>query len=363
MFNRSFSLSSKSYLPGVWSNFNSVRSTSLSIPFKPTKDYILNKTAGSKPPSLKKLSNKIKYQSPEGLDEIFKLSYNYLENNAKKIYDKLESTSDLKTRENLLIQAEINNPEVQYNFQYSNKLENNPNLIDYEQPIYRYLGKKHWESYSQMLLMQRLETLHVIPDTMPTLDPKAEVNVRFPFSTGLNLWIEPGDTLSSNTTSMEPSIKIQEYDLIDTTKQLYTILIVNPDNVDIENDSYYTSLNYALTNIKLSYNDNIVDARKFTNLKQNLLVDYQPPVPEKNAGQQRFSTWVFRQKDIMNNENILSKYANKFKSNFNIRKFAEYNNLEAIGAHVWRSEWDSNVANVRNIYGMPQGRVFTRERF
>lgn len=211
--------------------------------------------------------------------------------------------------------------------------------------------------------MQRLETLAAIPDTLPTLVPRAEVNIKFPFSTGVNKWIEPGEFLSSNVTSMRPIFKIQEYELVNVEKQLYTVLIVNPDVPDLSNDSFKTALCYGLVNINLTYNDNLIDPRKFHS--SNIIADYLPPVPEKNAGKQRFVVWVFRQPLIEDKQgpNMLEIDRKELsRDDFDIRQFTKKYNLTAIGAHIWRSEWDAKVAAVREKYGLPPGRVFSRVR-
>lgn len=338
----------------IWSEFTS-RPEALSIRSERIKKCVLEGTPSQGPPSIKRRSNRVKYSSPEKIDEVFKTCYDFLESRSAVKYAELEREEDPAKRTKLLVEAEVNNPEVLYNFQYGDKVENNPRFIDYNVPVYRHLGRQHWESYGQMLLMQRLETLAAIPDTLPTLVPRAEVHLRFPFSTGLNKWVEPGELLSSNATTLPPAIKIQEYDDVDTESQEYTMLILNPDEPDIASDSFKTTLQYGLTNLKISYNDNVVDSRKFT--ADNIIAGYLPPVPEKNAGVQRFVVWVFRQ-----SKHLAAGEAASARDNFNVRDFAHAHKLQPIGAHLWRSEWDSNVTNVRAKYGLPEGRVFHRVR-
>lgn len=350
----------------VWSDFTS-RSQSLGVTNAAIKQGLLNNAETTHgPASIKRRTNRMKYNSPEHIDETFSTCYEYLQTRAGKAYTRAgESGIEPELKNKLLVKAELANPEVQYNFQFNEKLDNIPSVIDYTQPVYRHLGRKHWESYHQMLLMQRLETLKVIPDTLPTLVPRARVDIKFPFSTGVNQWIEPGKFLSSGVTALEPVFKIQEFELVNPEEQLYTILIVNPDEPDLLNDSFKTSLSYGLTNVKIAYNDNVVDSRKF--FDRNVLANYLPPVPEKNAGDQRFAVWVFRQnidaetgKGVPIDNEVAMQ--NLDRENFDIRGFVENNNLDAIGAHVWRSKWDSNVKNVREQYNLPSGRVFSRVR-
>lgn len=338
----------------VWADF-SKRSASLAIASNSAKKYILEGKADQGPPSIKRRFNREKYNSPELIDEVFKLSYDFLEKRAEDKYKLAEQEQDQQKRFELEVQAELNNPAVQYNFQYHDKLENDSNVIDYNVPVYRHLGLKHWESYGQMLLMQRLETLSVIPDTLATLVPKAEVNIHFPFSTGVKKWIEPGAILSSNVTSMVPAIKVQEYEHgIDFENQKYTVLIVNPDVPDLASDSFKTSLAFGVSNVKIDYNNNLIDPRAYQS--DQIIANYLPPVPEKNSGKQRFCVWVFRQ------EGDFEKIGGVERDGFDIRAFVEENKLTPVGAHIWRSQWDSNVTKVREMYSLPEGRVFHRVR-
>ncbi|KAK5782165.1 mitochondrial 54S ribosomal protein mL38 MRPL35 PWA37_005146 [Arxiozyma heterogenica] len=345
----------------IWKDFTK-RSVALSLRSSKLKQSLFvnieanNNQSKKGPYTLRRKASRARYKSPEEIDATFKIAYSFLQDRADKIYSKIDQTNDPTLKNKLLVKAEINNPEVQYNFQFSDKIDNNPRLIDYNLPVYRHLGLKHWESYAQMLLMQRLETLHAIPDTLPTLVPRANVMIKFPYSTGVNKWIAPGEFLSSNVTQFEPIFKIQEFEKLDLATQKYTILIVNPDEPDLINDSFKTTLCYGLQNLTLDYNDNVIDARKF-NVKDNVLIDYLPPVPEKNAGQQRFVVWVFRQPNpTLTDTSVIQR------DSFNIRKFVELNQLDPIGSHIWRSEWDTNVANVRKKYGLPKGRVFSKVR-
>lgn len=307
------------------------------------------------PPSLKSRRFRIRYTSPAGINEAFDLAHDYLKKHAQEKYNQADKTQDPIEKSKLLVQAEINNPEVQYNFQYNDKYNNNTNIIDYTQPVYRSLKKTHWESYSQMLLMQRIEQHGVIPDTLPTLEPRAEVSLKFLNHTSVNRWIEPGTLLSSNVTMYPPSIKIQEFDDIDTQSQLYTVLIVNPDVPDVENNTYKTHLQWGLSNIKLDYNDNFITPKRLLEDSSiNEIIDYCPPTPEKNLPTQRFAIWVFRQSD-----QLTEKISNR---EFDIRKFVEEKKLQPIGAHLWRSAWDLNTPAVREKYGMPKGIVFHRVR-
>lgn len=326
------------------------------------RETLLNGVSKEGPPSLRTPYYRKRYIAPEGLNEAFDAAYDLLKNDSSVKFEKLKeielklkaNPNDLElinSKNQLEVEIEINNPEVRFNFDYNEKINNNPRFIDYNKPVYRELKKKHWENYGQMLLMQRLETLAIIPDSLPTLEPKAEVSLKFLNHTGVNTWIEPGSLLSSNVTTYPPSVKIQEFDTIDTSKQLYTLLIVNLDVPDVINNTYKTELNWGLSNIKLNYNENFINPERLLKDESiNEIIDYLPPTPEKNLPKQRFAVWVFRQ----SNELSLKLQEREF----DIREFTEKNELLPIGAHVWRSAWDLNVSKVRELYGLPKGEVY-----
>ncbi|CCH42147.1 54S ribosomal protein L35, mitochondrial [Wickerhamomyces ciferrii] len=346
------------------------KSDSFKIKYQQSRRAVLNGVGPYGPPSLRSRRAKLQYMSPLGLDEAFDSAYEILKTKSNETYKEIEeldtkisqtkNVNELEELNNLknskLVQAEIDNPEVRFNFTYHDKINNDSSIIDYNEPVYRELKKKHWEDYSQMLLMQRLEQLGAIPDTLPTLNPRAEILVKFLNHTTINRWIEPGKLLPTNATSYPPSFKIQEYENVDPKKQLYTVLVVNPDVPDLENDSFKTYLHWGLSNIKLSnFNENFIGPKQILENKEiNEIIDYLPPVPEKNIPTQRFITWVFRQP-----ESISINLKNR---DFDIRSFVEDHGLDAIGGHIWRSEWDSSVAKVRELYGLPKGTVYHRVR-
>lgn len=349
-----------------WAESKHSSSPALTTPSVDIRKALLNGIPESGPPSLKSRRGRDHYIPQPGLNEAFEEAYKVLKSKSEEAYKQVEqiekelssnpkSEELLKAKTSKLVEAEINNPEVQYNFRYSDKITNNTRLIDYNLPVYRELRKKDWESYDLMLLMQRLEQLGCIPDTLPTLVPKADVGVKFLNHTTINRWVEPGTLLSSNATTYPPTVKIQEFEDVDTKNQLYTVLLVNPDVPDLENDSFKTHIQWGLSNVKLEYNDNVINPKKLLEDSSiNELIDYFPPVPEKNTPTQRFITWVFRQP-----KQITEKIGER---EFDIRSYVEEHNLEAIGAHVWRSAWDTNVKNVRELYGLPKGTVFARVR-
>jgi large subunit ribosomal protein L35 len=309
------------------------------------------------PPSLKTRKAKLAYNSPVGLQQVFEHAKDIVKKESENHYkaaQELSKTDDaIKNNREInkhLVRAELHNPEVQYNFKMKK--------IDLTVPIYRYLSEREWRSREMLIMIQRLETLHVIPDTLPTITPKAAVSLQFPGV--INKWIEPGTILQTKVCMRRPVIKIQEFEKI-ADDSLYTVLIVDPDTPDLENDTFKTTLHWAVTNIPLSNVNHEVDVSM-----ANELVTYLPPHPEKNSPTHRYCVWVFRQsstpEQIRKLDFALDDEPLLTRDNFKIRQFVEKHQLVPVGAHLWRCDYDRTTDEVRTKFGLGEGLVYRRQR-
>uniref|UniRef100_A0A060TCA4 Large ribosomal subunit protein mL38 n=1 Tax=Blastobotrys adeninivorans TaxID=409370 RepID=A0A060TCA4_BLAAD len=313
------------------------------------------------PPSLKTRKAKRAYYSPIGLKEVFPLALQVLEKNAanhyteaKKLEDQLARKPNRPDRDAVKdkithhkVRAELHNPEAVYNHIIKHS--------DFNEPVYRYLAERDWRSHDLLLLMQRLETLKVIPDTMPTIEPRAHVRLQFPGV--VNKWVEPGTVLRNEVAAKRPILTVQEFDEV-SEGSLYTVVIVDPDTPDLETDSFKTTLHWAVSNVPLSNVNHEVDANK-----GNELVGYLPPHPEKNTPTHRYSVWVFRQATP---EEAIRKIdvdqTDVARERFDIRAFADKYGLTAVGAHVFRVNYDRSTDSVREKFGLGPGMVYSRVR-
>ncbi|CAN6652658.1 large ribosomal subunit protein mL38 [Trichomonascus vanleenenianus] len=313
------------------------------------------------PPSLRTRRARLAYHSPIGLKEVFPLAHEVIKKDSERHYTEaaklaveLEKTDNFQKKQHIknelnkhLVRAELHNPEVLYNFQIRKP--------DFAEPIYRYLSSRDWKSYEMLLLLQRLETLHVIPDTMPTVNPRAQVKLQFPGV--VKKYVEAGKVLRNDVCAKAPMLEVQEFAEI-TPGSLYTIVIVDPDTPDIPADSFKTTLHWAVANVPLSNTDHVFDPAKGTEL-----VSYLPPHPEKNSPTHRYCVWVFRQaKHGDSVKPIMVPAADVARDKFNIRRFARTHGLEAVGAHVWRVNYDRSTDAVRAKYSLGPGKVYTRTR-
>ncbi|KAG5417180.1 MRPL35 [Candida metapsilosis] len=352
---------------GVWTDF-SERASSLKINNDLIKGTLFGKGDTEEgPASLVNKEERLAYHSPIAVDETFEMAYKILEKQAEskyKVINRLKKSLESATSEKdvlaiknqidkYLVDAEIENPEVLYNAEFSD-----PAQLDKSQPVYRQLLKEKWENYDLLVTMQRLEQLHVIPDTLPTLVPKADVKIKFTHNTDdqFSKWVIPGALLPAFAVSEPPTIHIQEFDRVEGKNNLYTVLLVNPDTPDLETNSFTTTLHYGLKNVVLNNVDNSVDISKLLTVGPKVTFkEYIPLTPEKNAPAQRACVWVFRQSKELGDLSEPSE-------NFDIREFVATHGLTPIGAHVWRQKFDRSVPEIRKLYGLGEGRVYEKDR-
>lgn len=336
---------------------------SLKIQNPIAKAAVLNGEWRLGPPSLKTRRAKAAYKSPIGLKEVFPLAYEIIQKEkeqhyatADEIKQKLHTASSEEIKKELkdelnkhLVRAELSDPEVQFNYHIKH--------MDLRQPVYRHLAQRDWKKYDMLINIQRLEQLHVIPDTLPTIEPRASIELQFPGP--INKKVTPGEILRNSVTAVPPVLKVQEFEEI-PDGSLYTLLIVDPDTPDVVNDSFSTTLHWAVANIPLSNIDPNVDVSK-----ADQLVSYLPPHPEKNTPTHRYCVWVFRQASEpgeINKLEISKDDASLTRENFDIRAFVQANKLDPVAAHVWRVKYDLSTEEVREKFGLGAGRVFTRTR-
>ncbi|KAK9388700.1 phosphatidylethanolamine-binding protein [Lipomyces mesembrius] len=333
------------------------------------------------PATLKSRKSKLAYRHPIGLDQAFREALGVLEadrqqkyDNVLKMHDRIDAIlqhynvstiddiPDHKSRgdaylasveiEKGRINAEINNPEIIHQFNSGN--------FDMKFPVHRFLARQKWEKNDRLLLMDRLESMKVMPDTLPTFYPRVDLKIRFPGT--MAHWIDPGRIMSTGVTAQAPEFSIQ---IFEDKAKLYTIVIVDPDTPDVENDSYKTTLHYILADVKISGNEPLVDKSMAREL-----VPYLPPHPEKNSGFHRYAVWAFEQpggerlavqqrkgKGPIDVDRLLER------ERFDIRLFRSAHGLRAVGAHFWRNGYDSKTEGVREKFGLGPGSVYTHKRF
>jgi len=228
--------------------------------------------------------------------------------------------------EQLQILQDKDNPEIRWKF--------SKGYVNLERPIYRYLSEEKWKMRALPILLQRLETMNVIPDTLPSIKPRVDVRLRFPGETyeTEDGWMEPGVFVTTSIAEKTPILEIIPF--VEGTKK-YTICMIDPDAPDPENDCFMTLLHWLVTDIPITHLSHAVDLST-----GKIQLPYILPHPYRGMQYHRYTLFVFEQPAPTPG---LPDIPPPPRERFDIRSFTEKRRLEAVGAHMFRSEFDDNV--------------------
>ncbi|CAL1697070.1 unnamed protein product [Somion occarium] len=243
----------------------------------------------------------------------------------------------------LEIQSEVNLPSVRW------KARNG--LADLNQTVYRHLIEQRWREEGALdLLMERIYQMNVVPDMLPEMHPSFDLRVNFPEpppqSTVLRnrtkrkyQKIEPGVFLLPEQTRKPPMMYTTVFH---TEPRLYTMLMVDLDVPDLENQTYQTYLHWLQPNVSLSTFSQSPIPLTTTHTK------YIPPHPQKGTHYHRYVLLFVPQAHATERMQIPVP-TDEERLGFNYREFAEQYGLDAGrggGAFMWREVWDETVSKI-----------------
>lgn len=259
----------------------------------------------------------------------------------------------------LEVQSEINLPSVRW------KARNG--MADMTKPVYRHLVEQRWREEGALdLLMERIYQMHVVPDLLPSLQPSLDLRVNFseppPASVYLRTHtkrkyqkVEPGIFLLPEQTRRPPMLYTTVFH---TDPRLYTLLMVDLDVPDPENQSYQTYLHLLQPNISLSATSpspiSLTSAH----------TPYIPPHPQKGTPYHRYAILLLPQSNLTEPIDVPS-ISNADRLGFDFRKFSAQYGLDGSnggGAHMWREIWNPTVSEIYKdtlkmdepVYGLPK---------
>ncbi|KAJ7051219.1 hypothetical protein C8F01DRAFT_1176268 [Mycena amicta] len=193
------------------------------------------------------------------------------------------------------VQSEVNLPEVRWSVANG--------MVDMTIPSHRHLVEQRWRKDGDLdLLMERLHQMHVVPDVLPIIHPSIDLRLtarlmpehfeslmrRNRSQRGVNTFKEviPGNYLTSRQTRAPPKLYANVFH---TDVRLYTMLMVDPDVPDPENQTYTTFLHWLKPNIPLS----ATHAGRIPFL--NTHTRYIPPHPQRGTPYHRYVTLLLPQ--------------------------------------------------------------------
>ncbi|KAI8367400.1 phosphatidylethanolamine-binding protein [Choanephora cucurbitarum] len=236
----------------------------------------------------------------------------------------------------LQVKSELNDPQVQKSFRLGD--------IDMAKPVYRYMRQKQFEKAPKSKLMERLTQMNVIPDLVPLdTDPIVEVNVRLPEGN-----VEPGVFIQPEQSIERPEIEITNFH---TEQRLYTLMLVDPDSPDVENQTYQQRCHWLITNVPLSATSPIVK-------EGDSVLDYIPPHPQKGTKYHRYTLIAYEQPNEGQTKVDIKVDS---RDQFDVKGLAETHGLQVSGATFFRQVWNESVSKIYNeilkehepVYGKP----------
>ncbi|EAL91334.1 mitochondrial 54S ribosomal protein mL38 [Aspergillus fumigatus Af293] len=246
--------------------------------------------------------------------------------------------------ERLKILADINDPIVKKKFEDGQG--------DMTKPIYRFLADRKWREYRRKILVQRITQMKVIPDVLPHCDPVVDTKLYFGRHT-----IQPGEFVNSRVSSTPPKLNIQ---LFEAGEKLVTIAVVDPDVPNVEKDGFDYKMHYLAVNVPISATSTKVDLANLSADSQ-VVLPWLPPVAQKGSPYHRLSIFIMEQKDSAPLNFSLVKGMETSRDVL-LRTLQTRYHLKAIGAHLFRTQWDENMLEVMREIGFPDADVELRRK-
>ncbi|KAJ7590621.1 phosphatidylethanolamine-binding protein [Mycena floridula] len=263
------------------------------------------------------------------------------------------------------VQSQINLPAVRWAVRNLN--------VDMSKRIHRYLLEQSWRKGGNLdLLMERVYQMNVAPDLVAAIHPSFELRLTtgsrpkglHPKAKNPSI-VEPGSFLLPKQTMRPPTMYSTVFH---TDTRLYTMVMLDPDVPDPENQSYTTYLHWMQPNIPLSCSN----TSRLT--ISNDHTPYLPPHPQKGSPYHRYTIFFLLQPPITTYSRNVEARAkpgiptSQFLSipvvkdedrlHFNLRDFTRewsMNPADGGAVQMWREVWDTTVPRIyRTILKKPE---------
>jgi large subunit ribosomal protein L35 len=217
-------------------------------------------------------------------------------------------------------------------------------------PIYRYLADQKWRKYKRLILEQRVQQLNLVPDLLPALDLKVDIDLAFGRKN-----IAPGEFIDSRMSETLPRLTVQTFE---QGKKLVTVVVVDPDVPVPANNTFTYRCHFIATNIMISPTDTSIpftriehdDAKATNPSDKKIAVPWAAPWANKGAPYHRLAIFVLEQDGAK--ELSFTDIQKTNRAPFKLRSFVDKHKLSPIGATLFRTKWDENMAGVMERAGL-----------
>lgn len=215
---------------------------------------------------------------------------------------------------------------------------------DMNKPIYRHLAEKKWRGMPYRLIMQRIETLNIVPDALPKFEPVADVQLYF-----RRKKVEPGEILDSRVSEVAPRLKVQVFN---AGERLVSVAVVDLDVPNAETDSFERRCHFLAANIPIAPNQPSLPLGK-VNKETQLAVPWLPAFSQMGAPYHRLAVFVLEQKDGATIDVAKLRELYSGRDGFSLKSFQDKFPLQTVGLNLFRTIWDEGTAGVMERAGVP----------
>ncbi|KAK2592120.1 mitochondrial 54S ribosomal protein YmL35 [Conoideocrella luteorostrata] len=255
-------------------------------------------------------------------------------NGGQKMKD-TKITSLRREVDRLKLLADANDPLVKKRFE--------DGMGDMNKPIYRALAEKKWRSYDHRVITQRIKQFKIAPDVLPKLEPTADVQLFFRQSK-----VAPGVIVNSLTSENAPRLRVQVFD---KGERLVSVVVVDSDVPQVENDGFTKRCHYLAANIPLSPTDTSLPLSKIQ-AKDQLAVPWLPAFSQKGAPYHRVGIYLLEQKPGEKIDVSKLKELYSGRDGFSLKSMRDKFGLTPFGFNMFRSVWDENTAAVMSRHNI-----------
>ncbi|CAG8930988.1 unnamed protein product [Penicillium salamii] len=247
--------------------------------------------------------------------------------------------------ERLKVLADINDPSVKRRFE--------DNEGDMSKPIYRFLADRKWREYRRKILVQRITQMNVVPDVLPHCDPVVETKLYFG-----KRQIQAGEFVEAKQSTVAPKLDVQ---MFEGGEKLVTIAVVDSDVPNVEQDSFDYKTHFLAVNVPISATSTKVDLSQLLEDSQ-VVLPWLPPVAQKGSPYHRLSVFIMEQKDSQPLDFAAVKQKETSRDNTLLRTLQTRYHIKAIGAHLFRTQWDETTLEVMKELGFNGADVELRRK-
>jgi len=195
--------------------------------------------------------------------------------------------------------------------------------------------------------------MHIVPDLLPHIDPRAEVKLSFG-----RRKIRPGEFVDSRLSEYPGKLDIQTFE---KGEKLVSIAFMDPDVPDMEHDTFVSRCHYLASNISISPTNGVIRLRELPTSSDNIL-PWLPPFAQKGSPYHRIAVFVLEQANGQVVDASSLKAATK-REGFSLRGLCSKHKLHPIGMHLFRTQWDEGTAGVMQRAGLGGSDIeFRRKR-